>query len=116
MQAKTSALTLTASDTYWRLALPIGAGRDHEWCNPMTGRWVYKVRNLPRILLFVAGLDLLKDRNAEFASAMRSAGKSVKMVQQDGVGHAFHVLNNSSRLAKRRTQEMMEEIKNFLTK
>ena len=33
-QSPGSALNLAASDSYWRLALPCGAKRDHPWCNP----------------------------------------------------------------------------------
>ncbi|CAA6659912.1 unnamed protein product [Spirodela intermedia] len=33
-QVAGSRLCLKVSDTYWRLALPVGARRDHPWCNP----------------------------------------------------------------------------------
>ncbi|KAI4313951.1 hypothetical protein L6164_026893 [Bauhinia variegata] len=49
-QSPHSALNLAASDTYWRLALPSGADRDHPWCNPFAKGSV----ELQRLKLFPA--------------------------------------------------------------
>ncbi|KAJ7954074.1 Alpha/beta hydrolase-3 [Quillaja saponaria] len=114
VQSPHSALNLVASDTYWRLALPSGTNRDHPWCNPL-GKGSVKLeelRALP-ILVCIAEMDILKDRNLEFCAALGRAGKRVEFVVYKSVGHAFQVLS-SSQLSQSRTQEMMAHFKNFI--
>ncbi|PON71159.1 Alpha/beta hydrolase fold, partial [Parasponia andersonii] len=93
-QPPNSALTLCASDTYWRLSLPLGANRDHPWCNPLayinngsTKLWSSAV------MVCVSGTDLLRDRNLEFYNAVVSSGKKVEMVMYKALGHAFQILH-----------------------
>lgn len=106
-----SALTLAASDSYWRLALPRGANRDHPWCNPC---WT-DVMELPATMVCVSEMDILRDRNLEFCGELERAGKVVECVMYEGVGHAFQVLNKS-RLAQMRVREMMVHIKDFISR
>lgn len=110
-----SALTLSASDTYWRLCLPSGANRDHPWCNPLANNGVAKLRNLklPGVLLCVSETDILKDRNIEFGNALVSMGKKVEIAVYKGVGHAFQVLH-TSHLSRSRTQALISRIDAFL--
>ncbi|KAI4346835.1 hypothetical protein L6164_007698 [Bauhinia variegata] len=113
IQPPNSALTLSASDTYWRLALPIGATRDHHYCNPQAhGTAKLKDLRLPAIMVCVSDMDILKDRNLEFSNTMAKAGKRVETVMYKGVGHAFQVLHNSQ-LSQPRTKEMISHIKAF---
>lgn len=116
-QPQNSALTLSISDTYWRLSLPLEATitRDHPYCNPLANGIVNKLRDLklPSIMVCVSELDILKDRNLEFSNALVKAGKKVETFVYKGVGHAFQVLNNYQ-LSHYRTQEMMSHIKNFM--
>lgn len=109
-QVPNSALTLPVSDTYWRLALPLGATRDHPYCNPLG-----KLRDLrlPSIMVCVSEMDILKDRNLEFSNTLEKAGKRVETFVYKGVGHAFQVLHNYQ-LSHSRTQEMISHIRNFL--
>uniref|UniRef100_A0A803QQE4 Alpha/beta hydrolase fold-3 domain-containing protein n=1 Tax=Cannabis sativa TaxID=3483 RepID=A0A803QQE4_CANSA len=114
-----SALSLAASDTYWRLALPGGATRDHPWCNPLgKGSVIEKACNdddeVLGMMVCVSEDDILKDRNLEFCGAL---GKKMKVdyVVYGGVGHAFQILNKSQ-LSQIRTQEMMTHIKAFINK
>lgn len=109
-----SALTLSASDTYWRLALPIGANRDHPWCNPLA-KSATKLRDLalPRTMICVSELDILRDRSLEFCTAMVNAGKRVDKVIYKGVGHAFQILDYST-LSRVRTEEMLSNLKDFI--
>lgn len=114
LQPPTSALTLSVSDTYWRLALPLGATRDHPYCNPLAHGTV-KLRDLrvSSIMVCVSEMDILKDRNLEFSKALAKAGKRVETVVFKGVGHAFQVLHNYQ-LSHSRTQEMITHIRNFV--
>nr|XP_043634912.1 probable carboxylesterase 17 [Erigeron canadensis] len=114
IQPSNSALSLLASDTYWRLALPIGATRDHPWCNPLA-KGAPKLSALRRFktMIHVAELDILKDRNIELAAALSSAGVPVHSAIYKDVGHAFHILHNYP-MARNRTHEMMTHIKAFI--
>ncbi|PON71158.1 Alpha/beta hydrolase fold [Parasponia andersonii] len=113
-QPPNSALTLSASDTYWRLSLPLGADRDHPWCNPLANinNGSTKLRS-SAVMVCVSETDILRDRNLEFCNALVSSGKKVEMVMCKGVGHAFQILHNSN-YSQARTQEMMSHIKSFI--
>lgn len=115
-QTSSSALTLAASDTYWRLSLPLGANRDHPWCNPISAG-VSALRNMqvPSTMVCVSELDILKDRTLRFCVALAETGKPVETVISKGVGHAFQILHNSA-LSRSRTQELMSHIKLFINK
>ncbi|KAG8074327.1 hypothetical protein GUJ93_ZPchr0006g40706 [Zizania palustris] len=112
-----SALTLSTSDTYWCMALPAGATRDHPWCNPISGHGAPRLDTLPlpSFLVCISEADILRDRNLELCSALRKAGKSVEQAMYGGVGHAFQVLHNYH-LSQPRTQEMLSHIKAFVSR
>nr|GMD77149.1 probable carboxylesterase 6 [Ipomoea batatas]GME12456.1 probable carboxylesterase 6 [Ipomoea batatas]GME13399.1 probable carboxylesterase 6 [Ipomoea batatas]GME19930.1 probable carboxylesterase 6 [Ipomoea batatas] len=109
-----SALTLAASDTYWRLALPVGANRDHPWCNPIITTNMKEVMRVPASLVLISELDILKDRSLELCGALSRGGKKVELFMCKGVGHAFHILSKSQ-LAQTRTDELIAQIKTFFT-
>lgn len=111
VQPATSALTLSASDTYWRLALPLGANRNHPWCNPHVSK-LHEVK-LPATMVCVSELDILKDRNLEFCNALAGSGKKVETKIYRGVGHAFQILHNSQ-FASVRIQEMLSHLQAFI--
>lgn len=114
--ARSSALSLAASDTYWRLALPAGANRDHPWCNPLAkgSTEMEKLRVLPT-LVCVSEMDILRDRNLEFSGELGRAGKKVEREVYGGVGHAFQVLSKSQ-LSLTRSYEMICRIKDFVSR
>ncbi|KAJ0445259.1 putative carboxylesterase [Helianthus annuus] len=116
VQPPGSALNLKASDTYWRLALPKGANRDHPWCNPCAKKsnMVEGKRYLPTMVCS-SELDILKDRNMEFCGVVGTLGIEVDHVVYKGVGHAFQILDKSH-LSQMRTQEMISHIKAFIIK
>ncbi|KAJ0485560.1 putative carboxylesterase [Helianthus annuus] len=113
-QTINSALTLAASDTYWRLALPVGSTRDHPWCNPLAkgARGLSGMRFF-KTLVCVAELDILRDRNLEFTRVLASVGAPVQSIIYKDVGHAFQVLHNYP-MAQTRTHEMMTHVKAFI--
>ncbi|CAM0872357.1 unnamed protein product [Alopecurus aequalis] len=114
-QPPRSALSLSTSDSYWRMALPAGTGRDHPWCNPLArGAPRLETMPLPPVLVCVAEADILRDRNLELCKALRKAGKSVEQAMYGGVGHAFQVLHNYH-LSQPRTQEMLAHIRAFVS-
>ncbi|XP_007033296.2 PREDICTED: probable carboxylesterase 17 [Theobroma cacao] len=113
-QPASSALTLSAYDTYWRLSLPLGANRDHPWCNPLAkGAAKLRQLRLPATMVCISEMDILKDRNLEFCNALASAGKRVETKMYKSVGHAFQILHNSP-FSQVRTQELMSHLKTFI--
>ncbi|XP_042461791.1 probable carboxylesterase 17 [Zingiber officinale] len=113
--AERSALSLAASDCYWRMALPPGANQDHPWCNPLAkGAPPLEGLRLPPLLVCVSELDILRDRNLAFCKALRNAGKGVEHKTYAGVGHAFQILHNYH-MSQVRTNEMLIHIKAFIT-
>ncbi|CAA7396235.1 unnamed protein product [Spirodela intermedia] len=117
-QVAGSPLSLKVSDTYWRLALPVGARRDHPWCNPAAagaGAGGQEVCRLPPVLTFAAEMDILRDRILELCKEMRREGRSVDFVLHGGVSHAFQVLD-SSLISQDRTRDMISRIKTFVDK
>ncbi|XP_071707552.1 probable carboxylesterase 17 [Rutidosis leptorrhynchoides] len=114
MQPVYSALTLSSSDTYWRLVLPLGFKRDHPFCNPLAkGAPNLSDMRIFKVMVCVAELDILKDRNLEFTTVLASAGARVQSVIHKDVGHAFHVLQNYP-MARTRTNELISQVKAFI--
>lgn len=116
IQPANSALTVSASDAYWRLSLPVGTNRDHPWCNPLANATAgLQELRLPSVMVCVSELDILKDRDLEFSKALAGAGKKVETVVYKGVGHAFQILHNSQ-YSQIRIQEMMSHLKAFMNR
>jgi acetyl esterase/lipase len=83
-------LTLPFSDQGWRLALPRGATRDHPLANPFGPESpAMDAVALPPLLVVVAQLDLLRDRDVDYAARLRAMGKQVEMVEFEGQHHGF---------------------------
>ncbi|TVU04689.1 hypothetical protein EJB05_47819, partial [Eragrostis curvula] len=70
-------LPLEANDKLWRLALPVGADRDHEFCNPVKALPHDAVAGLPRCLVTGNTADPLIDRQREFVRWLRNRGVDV---------------------------------------
>ncbi|MCD7462364.1 hypothetical protein HAX54_048363 [Datura stramonium] len=111
VQPSYSALNLSASDTFWRIALPVGSNRDHPWCKPRLSS--SNNMKLPSTLICIAEMDILKDRNLEMCSVLEDAGIRVEKQVYKDVGHAFHILHNSP-LSQPRTHDMMSHINAFI--
>lgn len=82
-------LPLCVTDLMWELALPIGADRDHEYCNPRVGNSFEKfdkIRDLEwKVLVSGNGGDPVVDREKELAQLMEEKGVHVvKDFDEDG--------------------------------
>ncbi|KAI6669222.1 hypothetical protein NL676_004107 [Syzygium grande] len=74
-------LLVNATDVMWELALPAGADRDHEYCNPMVGErpeeWG-RMRTKGWRVVVVGGCgDQLIDRQRELMAELEAKGVQV---------------------------------------
>lgn len=82
-------LPLEANDRLWSLALPLGADRDHEFCNPVKAMAPEALAGLPPRCLVTGNLDdPLIDRQREFARWLQDRGGAEVVVKTDVAG--FH--------------------------
>jgi len=82
-------LPLPANDLLWELALPVGADRDHEYCNPepMLARvGAARLRRLPPCLVLGRRKDPPRDRTRTLVYALQKAGVAVE-ARLDGAGY-----------------------------
>nr|XP_010934082.1 probable carboxylesterase 8 [Elaeis guineensis] len=81
-------LALPVNDLMWELALPEGADRDHEYCNPVVGK---TVAGLPRCLVKGHTGDPLIDRQKEFLRMLETGGVEVVAEIEEGGCHGIEV-------------------------
>ncbi|KAG0494020.1 hypothetical protein HPP92_005014 [Vanilla planifolia] len=86
-------LPLRANDMLWRLALPLGADRDHEYCNPVSAMAAEKISKMPaRCLVKGRRGDPLIDRQRQLLHVMEAAGLRVVGQLEDEGFHAIELL------------------------
>ncbi|TVU41509.1 hypothetical protein EJB05_15036, partial [Eragrostis curvula] len=80
-------------DQTWRLALPVGATRDHPAANPFGPGSVplHEATAFPLALVVDADRDVLHDRIVDYVARFKAAGKPVDLVVFAGQGHGFFV-------------------------
>ncbi|KAJ4716952.1 Alpha/beta hydrolase-3 [Melia azedarach] len=75
-------LPLSASDSLWKLSLPIGVDRDHEYCNPMAGEGSKLLEQFKllgwKIMVSGGYTDPLVDRQIELVKMMEDKGVKVE--------------------------------------
>uniref|UniRef100_J3MV12 Alpha/beta hydrolase fold-3 domain-containing protein n=2 Tax=Oryza brachyantha TaxID=4533 RepID=J3MV12_ORYBR len=82
-------LPLEANDKLWSLALPAGADRDHEFCNPAKSMSPEALAGgLPRCLVTGSDGDPLIDRQRELVGWLRGHGVEVVAKTDLAVSHA----------------------------
>ncbi|XP_068636247.1 probable carboxylesterase 8 [Aristolochia californica] len=79
---------LFVADRTWELALPPGADRDHEYCNPLKAGAEGRVRRLPRCLVRGHSGDPLLERQQELVKKLQKCGVHVVTHFRDG----FHAI------------------------
>lgn len=86
-----------AVDAIWSFSLPAAADRDHPFSNPVgPGSPVLSTLVYPRMLVFVAGKDLLRDRGILYYESLKKASKNVDLVMAEGEIHVFHLYSLES--------------------
>ncbi|XP_057468219.1 probable carboxylesterase 17 [Actinidia eriantha] len=103
------------NDMFWGLSLPEGSDRDYYGCNFETAavdstEW----RQFPAVVVYVAGLDFLKERGVMYAEFLKKNGvKSVELVEAEGESHVYHALNPESEATRLLQKQMSGFIHNF---
>lgn len=95
----------------WELSLPIGANRDHEYCNLKTGdpKKLDKIKELGwKVLVSGNGGDQLVDRGKELVQLLE--GKGVKVVSDFEEEGCHEVEYNEPLKAK----QLIELFKGFI--
>lgn len=103
-----SALSVAATDHFWKEFLPEGATRDHEAAR-VCGEGVKLADAFPPAMVVVGGFDLLKDWQARYVEALRGKGKPVWVVEYPDAVHGFHVFPELTDSGK-----FVEEMKLFV--
>jgi acetyl esterase/lipase len=98
---------------FWRLCIPEGSNRDYYGCNfekaELSGvEW----SRFPAVVVFVAGLDFLKERGVMYAEFLQKKGVgAVRLVEAEEESHAFHVFHPESEATRLLQRQMSEFIK-----
>ncbi|KAG8391725.1 hypothetical protein BUALT_Bualt01G0217000 [Buddleja alternifolia] len=102
-------VALVTSDPLWFLALPEGADRDHEYCNPCaSGPHDAKILRLPASVVRGCGGDPLVDRQKEFVKMLEARGGHVIARFVEGGHHAADVFDPKF------AQALYDDIKAFI--
>ncbi|CAN6181330.1 unnamed protein product [Urochloa humidicola] len=100
-------------DRMWRLALPLGATKDHPFANPFAPGGVAfgdLGGDFPPVLVLDPDQDVLHDRIGEYVARLRAAGKAAELVVFEGQGHAFFITEPCGKAS----DEMIRVIKRFV--
>lgn len=104
---------LLGADLFWDLALPVGADRDHEYCNPMAGvkpDLFDKIRALGwKILITGQKGDPLSDRQIEFFKMLQETGVETVGKFEEGGFHGIETYDPSKR------SQLCQLVKELLT-
>ncbi|MCO5593571.1 hypothetical protein L7F22_047586 [Adiantum nelumboides] len=95
MQNKALLVNVENSDWHWQAYLPQGSNRDHSACNVVGPNAPdLSSLHLPRSLVTVAELDILKDWQLRYAQGLVRASKPVRLLYYTGGVHCFHIMGD----------------------
>ncbi|TVU21786.1 hypothetical protein EJB05_31448, partial [Eragrostis curvula] len=85
--------TVEVSDQAWRMALPVGATRDHPLANPFgPDSPCLEPMALPPALVVAPEIDVLCGHVLRYAARLQEMGKAVELAEFQGQKHGFSVL------------------------
>ncbi|PHT58681.1 hypothetical protein CQW23_01044 [Capsicum baccatum] len=114
--ANGSAGDVEMNDMFWRLSLPRGSNRDYFGCNFENAELsMAEWSQFPAVIVFVAGLDFLKERGVTYAEFLKKKGvKTVKVVEAEEQVHVHHVFHPESEATRLLQSQMSDFINSFL--
>ncbi|PIA47083.1 hypothetical protein AQUCO_01400053v1 [Aquilegia coerulea] len=86
-------ISVDRADWHWKVLLPEGANRDHEAVNVFGPNSVdiSGLKNFPSTLVFVGGLDPLKDWQKRYFHGLKKSGKEAHLTVYPNACHAFYI-------------------------
>jgi acetyl esterase/lipase len=103
-------LTVEMSDQMWRMALPVGATRDHPLANPFgPDSPDLEPVALPPVLVVAPELDVLHGHVLRYAARLKEMGKAVELAEFKGQQHGFSLQKQGEA-----TEELMQILKRFV--
>ncbi|CAO2193725.1 unnamed protein product [Urochloa humidicola] len=103
-------LTVETTDKFWRLALPMGATRDHPLANPFgPDSPGLELLPLPPALVVAPGRDVLCGHMLRYAAKLKEMGKAVELSEFPGERHGFSKGHWSEA-----TEELIRILKRFV--
>ncbi|KAL3629968.1 hypothetical protein CASFOL_026280 [Castilleja foliolosa] len=119
-QPETPLLTLDMVDKFLKLALPVGATKDHPITCPMgEAAPPLEELRLPPYLYCLADQDLVKDTQMEFYEGMIRAKKEVEVFVNEDVGHSFYlnkIAVDNDPVTGDQTEKLFQRIAEFINK
>ncbi|KAL5729603.1 hypothetical protein ACHQM5_002531 [Ranunculus cassubicifolius] len=97
-----------SNDMFWRLSLPIGSTRDHWACNFEMGSAQIDWQQFPAAVVYVAGLDFLKERGLMYADFLKKKKAQVMLVEEENESHVYHVFHPESEATRLLRLQMAE--------
>ncbi|PIA65693.1 hypothetical protein AQUCO_00100888v1 [Aquilegia coerulea] len=102
------------NDMFWRLSLPIGSTRDHFACNfKMATLSKLDWHQFPEVVVYVAGLDFLKERGVMYSEFLKKKKAKVKLVEAENGSHVYHVFHPDSEATHLLQRQMSEFMNRF---
>ncbi|KAL6569423.1 hypothetical protein OROMI_013937 [Orobanche minor] len=103
-------MPLHVADLLWSLALPEGADRGHEYCDPSNvGSHGYKIVRLPTTVVRTYEGSILVDRQQEFAHMLAARGVHVMAQFMEGGYQAMDIVDPIS------AQTLYDDIRDFVS-
>ncbi|CAK7353664.1 unnamed protein product [Dovyalis caffra] len=111
--AEGAARDVAMNDMFWGLSISEGSNRDYFGCNfEMQDVSVAAWSEFPAVVVYVAGLDFLKERGVIYAQFLAKEGvKEVALVEAEGQQHVFHVRYPESEATRSLQRQMSEFMK-----
>ncbi|XP_022976179.1 probable carboxylesterase 17 [Cucurbita maxima] len=105
------------NDMFWRLSIPKGSNLDYFGCNYENNTQEMSKEEwskFPNVVVFVAGLDFLKERGELYVNFLQQKWvKVVKLIEAVDESHVFHVFRPESEPTRLLQMQMTEFMNTF---
>ncbi|KAJ4733803.1 alpha/beta-Hydrolases superfamily protein [Rhynchospora pubera] len=101
-------LTMQRMDWYWKVILPEGADRNHEFAHPF-GATTKLEERFPPVLVVAAGYDILRDWQLKYYEWLNEMQHNVRLVMFPDSFHAFYLSRQCEEWMK-----LIDEMKKFV--